>query len=72
MDPREAALRVLGEEPGAEMHWTVIWDRALRAGYIDPLADPHARDAFLRALSVAAREGAIEKTSTGTYRLPSS
>ena len=70
MDATEAILAVLSSEPGSEMHWTVIWDRALRAGHIDPLADPEAREGFLRALAAAARTGLIEKTSTGTYRLP--
>lgn len=68
MDAREAALRVLDEDAGAALHWTVIWDRALRAGYIDPLADPDARDHFLRALSESVKSGDIERTSTGTYR----
>lgn len=69
MDAREAALRVLAEDPDAELHWTVIWDRALRAGLIDPRTDPDARAALMRALADAARAGTITKTSTGTYRL---
>jgi hypothetical protein len=70
MDPREAALLVLTGAGGEALHWTVVWDRALRSGAVDPLADPDARDAFLRALAALAREGVIERTSTGTYRLP--
>jgi hypothetical protein len=69
MDARTAVLRVLEEDPDAELHWTVIWDRALRGGYVDPLADPDAREDFLRALAEEARGGGIEKTSKGTYRL---
>ena len=69
MDARSAALRVLEDDPGAELHWTVIWDRALRAAYIDPIADPDAREDFLRALAEESRGGGIEKTSKGTYRL---
>lgn len=68
MDPREAALSVLGASPGEEMHWTVVWDRALRERLIDPITDPEARNAFLRALADLAREGRITKTSGGTYR----
>lgn len=68
MEPAEAALRVLDEERGRDLHWTVVWDLALRRGYVDPLRDPGARDAFLRSLAEAARSGRIEKTSTGTYR----
>ena len=69
MDPDQAALQVLLDEPGADLHWTVIWDRALKAGYIDPFTQPGARDAVIAALAVAARAGTIEKTSKGTYRL---
>ena len=68
MDARDAALRVLAEDPDAELHWTVIWDRALRAGYVDPIAEPDARDSFLRALAESVKTGAIERTSKGTYR----
>lgn len=69
MEPREAALRVL-EEEGADLHWTVVWDLALRRGYVDPFTQPDARDAFLRALAEEAREGGrVERTSKGTYRL---
>ncbi|MCA1830512.1 MAG: hypothetical protein ABR552_10980 [Actinomycetota bacterium] len=68
MDAAEAALRVLSEDAGAELHWTVVWDRALRAGYVDPIAEPDARDRFIKALADAARTGGIERTSTGTYR----
>ena len=42
MTPEEAVLRVLAEaeEP---LHWTVIQDRALRAGYLDPFETPDVR-----------------------------
>lgn len=67
MDAREAILAVLGSS-GEEMHWTVVWDRALRSGYVNPLEDPGARDTFLRTLGDLAREGLVVKTSKGTYR----
>ena len=67
MEPGEAAERVLAEA-GEPLHWTVVWDRALRAGYVDPMTQPEARDALVRWLADAARKGVIEKTSTGTYR----
>jgi hypothetical protein len=67
MDPREAALAVVREAQGEELHWTVVWDRALRAGYVDPFV-AGVRDEFVRSLASLARDGAIEKTSTGTYR----
>lgn len=68
MEPGEAARRVLDEAAGEALHWTVIWDRALRAGYVDPLTQRDARDALVRWLARAARDGDIEKTTTGTYR----
>jgi len=68
MEAGEAARRVIEEAAGEELHWTVVWDRALRAGYVDPFTQPDARDEMMRWLAEAARAGEIEKTSTGTYR----
>jgi hypothetical protein len=67
MEPGEAALLVLGGS-GEALHWTVVWDRALRAGYLNPMTQPDARDELVRWLADAARSGRIEKTSKGTYR----
>lgn len=67
MDPREAAIRVLRDHPGEQLHWTVIFDRALKAGYIDPFTQPDARDALVAALADEARAGRVNKTSKGTY-----
>lgn len=67
MEPREAALRVLAERAPEELHWTVIWDEALRRGYIDPFAQRDARDQMVRALAAAARSGDVTRTSKGTY-----
>jgi HB1/ASXL restriction endonuclease-like protein with HTH domain len=69
MEPREAALQVLRDDPDAELHWTVIWDRALRAGYVDPFTQPRARDEVVAALAAESKGGDVEKTSKGTYRL---
>jgi len=69
MEPAEAAREVLEEDPGADLHWTVIWDRALKAGYIDPFTQADARDGLIAALAAAAKDGEIEKTSKGTYRV---
>jgi hypothetical protein len=68
MEPGEAARRVLSEA-GEALHWTAVFDRALRAGYLDPFTQPDARDELVRWLSSAARSGEIERTSTGTYRV---
>lgn len=73
MDVSKAALAVLGEAQGEDLHWTVIWDRALRQGYIDAFTQAGERSDFLRALGELVRRGAVEKTSKGTYRaVPSS
>ncbi|MGZ4120914.1 MAG: hypothetical protein ACXVQS_09670 [Actinomycetota bacterium] len=69
MDPVEAAMQVLREDPGAQLHWTVIFDRALKAGYIDPFTQPDAREALVSGLAGAARAGRVKKTSKGTYSL---
>jgi hypothetical protein len=70
MDPGEAARTILAQAPGQELHWTVIWDRALRAGLINPMEDPDARARLQRALTEDARTGLITKVSKGTYRGP--
>jgi len=67
--PREAVLAVLGEA-GEPIHWTVIQDRALRAGYLDPFVEPNVRGAVLRALRALMAEGLVVRTETGVYALP--
>jgi hypothetical protein len=69
MEPGEAARQVLRDDPSSDLHWTVIWDRALKAGYIDPFTQPDARDAVIAWLAAEAKAGRVEKTSKGTYRL---
>lgn len=64
--PAEAVRAVLAADPGAELHWTVVLDRALREGLIAPT--PEARNEVVRALADAAAAGEIVKTSVGTYR----
>ena len=65
---REAVLAVLGDaaEP---IHWTVIQDRALRAGYLDPFAQPDIRGAVVRALRALVAEGLVVRVETGVYAL---
>ena len=69
MIPEEAVVRVLteAEEP---LHWTVIQDRALRAGYVDPFETPDVRAAVLGAIRSAVADGRVTKTATGVYALP--
>jgi hypothetical protein len=69
MDELEAAIRIL-EEDGGALHWTVIQDRALRQGLLDPFETPDIRKKLISALSAAARarEGRIVKVDRGVYR----
>ncbi|MFL5735801.1 MAG: HTH domain-containing protein [Actinomycetota bacterium] len=69
MEFRQAALTVLREE-GKPLHWTVIQDLALKRGYLDPFTQPDIRQNLLKALAGAARQGEVEKESTGVYALP--
>jgi len=66
MTPEDAVLAVLGEtdEP---LHWTVIQDRALRAGYLDPFETPDVRGAVLAAVRALVADGRATKTATGVY-----
>ena len=67
-DPaRAAVLRVLGEasEP---LHWTVVQDRALTEGLIDPFEVRDVRKAVLTALAGLAAEGSVAKVGKGVYR----
>jgi hypothetical protein len=66
MTPPEAVLAVLrdADEP---LHWTVIQDRALRAGYLDPFETPDVRGAVLTAVRELVTDGRAVKTATGVY-----
>ena len=66
MTPKEAVLDVLGraDEP---LHWTVVQDRALREGLLDPFELGDVRAAVLTALRELAAEGAVVKAAKGVY-----
>jgi hypothetical protein len=68
MTPEEAVLTVLrdADEP---LHWTVIQDRALREGYLDPFETPDVRGAVLTAVRTLVADGRILKTATGVFAL---
>ena len=68
MTPDEAVLRVLSDA-GEPLHWTVIQDRALRAGYLDPFETPDVRGVVLAALRTAVANGQLMKPATGMYAL---
>jgi hypothetical protein len=67
-DALDAAIAVLGEA-GEPLHWTVIQDRALRSGRIDPFTTPDVRRALLGALRRGVAEGALRAAGTGVYEL---
>jgi hypothetical protein len=68
MEPRDAVLAILGEEP-APLHWTRIQDLALRRGYLDPFEHPDVRRQVQSALRALAREGLVRKEAKGVYVL---
>lgn len=68
MTPEEAVRRVL-EDADEPLHWTVIQDRALRAGYVDPFETKDVKGAVLTALRALVADGSVVKTSTGVYAL---
>jgi hypothetical protein len=68
VDVREAVLTVL-REPGEPLHWTVVQDRALRAGLIDPFEVHDVRREVQRALAELGREGVAVRVATGTWAL---
>jgi len=69
MEPLDAALAVL-RDAGEPLHWTVIQDRALRQGLIDPFAVGDVRKTLLAALRDGVRADVLEREGTGVYRLP--
>jgi hypothetical protein len=64
----DAVVAVL-REAAEPLHWTVIQDRALRGGYLDPFAVPDVRGAVLHALRALVEAGIVEKTDKGVYAL---
>ena len=68
MEPRDAVLTVLTEEP-APLHWTRIQDLALRRGYLDPFVHPDVRRQVQTTLRALLREGVVVKEAKGVYFL---
>jgi hypothetical protein len=66
MEPREAVLSVL-DEADEPLHWTVVQDRALRTGRLDPFELGDVRRAVLSALAVLTREGLVHRDAKGVY-----
>jgi len=68
MEVADAILAVLSDA-GEPLHWTVIQDRALRSGGIDPFRTPDVRKAVHGALHALVADGRIIVTATGVYAL---
>jgi hypothetical protein len=66
MEPLEAVVAVL-HDADDPLHWTVIQDRALRQGLIDPFVVTDVRATLLRALRDGVRTGVLVRASTGVY-----
>ncbi len=69
MDADDAVMAVLTEAAGEPLHWTVIVDRALRTGKIDPFEVPEPRRVVSASLASLLAAGRITKTARGTYRV---
>ena len=69
MEPLDAVIAVL-REAGEPLHWTVIQDRALRQGFIDPFVVSDVRKTLLAAMHEGVRAGVLERAGTGVYRQP--
>ncbi len=68
MDPLDAAVTVLGRA-GEPLHWTVIQDRALQLGLIDPFVVTDVRARLLRALRDGVHTGTLVRVEKGVYAL---
>ncbi|MEO8477859.1 MAG: hypothetical protein ABI572_12545 [Actinomycetota bacterium] len=66
MTPRDAALAVLRASEGP-LHWTVVLDRALRSGHLDPFSTPDVRGAMLAGLRELAASGEIARVEKGVF-----
>ena len=67
-DPLASAVSVL-RDAAEPLHWTVILDRALRAGLLDPFTTPNVRRELLAALRRGVEEGELRLVDTGVYEL---
>jgi hypothetical protein len=66
MEVADAVLVVL-TDANEPLHWTVIQDRALRSGAVDPFETPGVRKAVLAALHALVADGRVVSTAKGVY-----
>lgn len=67
-DTLASAVSVL-RDASEPLHWTVIQDRALRAGLLDPFRTPNVRRELLAALRRGVQQGVLQVAGTGVYEL---
>jgi hypothetical protein len=63
----EDAIEAIVRDAGEPLHWTVIQDRALRTGAIDPFETPNVRGVVLHALHDLVADGRLVVTAKGVY-----
>ena len=68
MDPAHAVEEVL-RTAGEPLHWTVVLDRVLRQGLIDPFTTTDVRGLVQLALRDRVRAGTVTKTRKGVYAI---
>ena len=68
MDAADAVVEVLrsADEP---LHWTVVLDRVLRQGLVDPFTTPDVRARVQAALHAGVRAGTVTKAGKGVYAI---
>ena len=68
MDATDAVIEVL-RSAGEPLHWTVVLDRVLRQGLIDPFTTTDVRERVQAALHAGVRAGTLMKTGKGVFAI---
>jgi hypothetical protein len=68
MDATDAVIEVL-RSAGEPLHWTVVLDRVLRQGLIDPFTTTDVRERVQAALHAGVRAGRFVKTGKGVFAI---
>jgi hypothetical protein len=68
MDAPDAVVEVL-RSAGGPLHWTVVLDRVLRQGLIDPFTTEDVRGRVQTALHDGVRAGTLMKAGKGVYTM---
>ncbi len=68
MDAADAVVDVL-RSAGEPLHWTVVLDRVLRQGLVDPFTTTDVRGLVQAALHDGVRAGTLMKTGKGSYAI---